>query len=237
MKDGSERLRGDTPAPPSGSPSAGASKVDTIDAWLPQTQCTQCGYPHCRAYAEALAADAADINQCPPGGDRTIAGLAALLGVNPKSPDPRFGGAWSRRWARIDEQRCIGCTLCIQACPVDAIVGATKLMHTVIRQECTGCELCIHPCPVDCIEMLPEPGSPPGVDWRWPDYSPDETERARKRARARRLRVAARGVERDARRKNLALRRQRHRELLRRDIGAAVARIRARRLARRAPGA
>ena len=126
-----------------------------IDALLPQTQCRQCGYEGCRPYAEAIAAGHAGINQCPPGGGDTIRDLAALLGVPFQPLDPAFGAAQPPAVALIDEQRCIGCTLCIQACPVDVIAGAAKMMHTVIAQECTGCELCIPPCPVDCISMVP----------------------------------------------------------------------------------
>lgn len=126
-----------------------------IDALLPQTQCRQCGYEGCRPYAEAIAAGHAGINQCPPGGDDTIRDLAALLGAPFQPLNPAFGAAQPPAVALIDEQRCIGCTLCIQACPVDAIAGAAKMMHTVIAQECTGCELCIPPCPVDCISMVP----------------------------------------------------------------------------------
>jgi H+/Na+-translocating ferredoxin:NAD+ oxidoreductase subunit B len=126
-----------------------------IDALLPQTQCAQCGYPGCQPYARAIARGDADINQCPPGGERTIATLAHLLGREPTPLDPRRGEHKPRALARIDESMCIGCTICIQACPVDAIVGAAKLMHSVIEAECTGCELCVAPCPVDCIEMVP----------------------------------------------------------------------------------
>ncbi len=126
-----------------------------IDALLPQTQCTQCGYSACRPYAEAIAAGEADINRCPPGGDAGVARLAALLGREATGLDPAFGPALAPRVAVIDEAACIGCTKCIQACPVDAIVGASKLMHTVIGAWCTGCELCIPPCPVDCIALEP----------------------------------------------------------------------------------
>jgi electron transport complex protein RnfB len=130
--------------------------IDQIDAWLPQTQCTQCGYPRCRAYAEALAAGAAGIDQCPPGGDVTIHALATLLHLPPKPLNPRYGTHKLRAWAVIDESICIGCRKCIDACPVDAIIGARKLMHTVIARECTGCELCLPPCPVNCIAMMPD---------------------------------------------------------------------------------
>ena len=129
--------------------------AERIDALLPQTQCTKCGYPSCRRYADAIAAGEADINQCPPGGDAAIRGLAGLLGREVRPLNPRNGIEQPRRVAVIDEARCIGCTLCIQACPVDAIVGAAKLMHTVVTELCPGCDLCVAPCPVDCIEMLP----------------------------------------------------------------------------------
>lgn len=139
--------------------------VDQIDALLPQTQCGQCSYPGCRPYAQAIAAEEADINRCPPGGEATILALADLLGREPKPLDPERQEK-PKALAVIDENRCIGCTLCIQACPVDAILGAAKQLHTVIAAECTGCELCVAPCPVDCIEMVsltPELGT-----WKWP---------------------------------------------------------------------
>lgn len=128
--------------------------VERIDALLPQTQCGRCGYPACRPYAEAIAGGQADINQCPPGGQIGIEALAALLGRAPKTLNPANGVEKPREIARIDEGECIGCTKCIAACPVDAIVGASKLMHTILVDECTGCELCIPPCPVDCIAMI-----------------------------------------------------------------------------------
>jgi len=134
-----------------------ANTVERIDALLPQTQCTRCGYPACRAYAEAIAIGEADLNQCPPGGEAGIAALAALLGRVPKPLNPVNGVEKPREVALIDEAACIGCTKCIQACPVDAIVGASKFMHTVLADECTGCDLCIPPCPVDCITMVPAP--------------------------------------------------------------------------------
>jgi len=140
--------------------------VDQIDALLPQTQCGQCNFPGCRPYAEAIARGEADINQCPPGGDAGIRSLADLLGREAKPLNPENGEEKPRRVAVIDEAACIGCTLCIQACPVDAIIGAAKLMHTVIEAECTGCDLCLPPCPVDCIDMVvPRPRF---ADWRWP---------------------------------------------------------------------
>ncbi len=128
--------------------------VDKIDALLPQTQCGQCSYAGCRPYAEAIANGEADINQCPPGGETTIIALADLLDVEVKPLNAENGEAKTAATiVRIDEQVCIGCTLCIQACPVDAILGAAKQMHTVIESECTGCDLCIPPCPVDCIHV------------------------------------------------------------------------------------
>ena len=133
--------------------------IQRIDALLPQTQCTKCGYPACRPYAEAIARGDAEINQCPPGGDATIRGLAGLLGREARPLNPRNGIEQPRRVAIIDEARCIGCTLCIQACPVDAIVGAAKLMHTVVTELCSGCDLCVLPCPVDCIDMVPAAGA------------------------------------------------------------------------------
>jgi electron transport complex protein RnfB len=129
--------------------------ADRIDALLPQTQCTRCGYPACKDYANAIADGVANINQCPPGGMAGIALLANLLGREPLPLNPVNGVEKPREIAFIDEEVCIGCTKCIQACPVDAIVGASKLMHTVLADECTGCELCIAPCPVDCIAMIP----------------------------------------------------------------------------------
>jgi Na+-translocating ferredoxin:NAD+ oxidoreductase subunit B len=133
-------------------PSDLASRIDAI---LPQTQCTQCGYPACRPYAEAVARGDADIDQCPPGGDAGAARLAALLGRAAKPLNPAYGLYRPPQVALIDEAACIGCVKCLNACPVDAIVGASKLMHTVIAQWCTGCELCLPPCPVDCIALVP----------------------------------------------------------------------------------
>jgi Na+-translocating ferredoxin:NAD+ oxidoreductase subunit B len=131
--------------------------IDHINAILPQTQCGQCGYKGCKPYAEAIAAGQADINQCPPGGDEGIAELAALLGGATKPLNPDYGNHKPKQVAVIVEEDCIGCIKCIAACPVDAILGTAKLMHTVIAAECTGCELCVAPCPVDCIVMKPLP--------------------------------------------------------------------------------
>ena len=133
--------------------------VERIDALLPQTQCTRCGYPACRPYAEAIALDAAPINRCPPGGTAGIAQLAALLERVPLPLDPDCGSEQPLRLAFIREAECIGCMKCVLACPVDAIVGASKRMHTVIADRCTGCELCLPPCPVDCIDLVAAPPS------------------------------------------------------------------------------
>lgn len=131
--------------------------VDQIDSLLPQTQCAQCGFPGCRPYAEAIAQHQADINQCPPGGETLIQSLADLLGREALPPDAERGLQKHPAVAFIDEPRCIGCALCLKACPVDAILGAPRFMHTVIQGECTGCELCIPSCPVDCIIMQDRP--------------------------------------------------------------------------------
>jgi len=141
--------------------------VDKIDEILPQTQCGQCGYPGCRPYAEAIASGEADINQCAPGGEAGIRALAELLDREPKPLSAEHGTVKETKTVvTIDEQVCIGCTLCIQACPVDAIVGAAKHMHTVLEDECTGCDLCIPVCPVDCIYV--KPVEPTLKTWLWP---------------------------------------------------------------------
>ncbi len=138
--------------------------VDQIDNILPQTQCGQCGYPGCKPYAEAIANGDA-INKCPPGGESTIHELADLLGREVIPLDAEENTEEGKTVAFIREEECIGCTKCIQACPVDAILGAAKLMHTVITDECTGCDLCVEPCPVDCIDMVPLKKS--AKDWYW----------------------------------------------------------------------
>ena len=147
----------------------GNQLVESINAILPQTQCGQCGYPGCRPYAEAIAKGDAEINRCPPGGAAGIAALADLLDTEPLPLDAEHGEEKPRTVAWIREEECIGCTKCIQACPVDAILGAAQLMHTVIAEECTGCDLCVDPCPVDCIEMHPIE-----IVWRW-DKPSDST--------------------------------------------------------------
>ena len=131
------------------------SVAHEIEQLLPRIQCGQCGYPGCAPYAQAIAAGAADINRCPPGGEYTIRRLAELLGRDVVPLDASLGRASMTRIARIDEAACIGCNLCARACPVDAIVGVPHMMHTVIKAHCTGCELCLPPCPVDCITLVP----------------------------------------------------------------------------------
>jgi len=165
--------------------------VDAIDALLPQTQCTKCGFAGCRPYAEAIAAGEAAINRCPPGGTEGIRRLAQLLGRAELPLDPACGREQPRRIAWIDPALCIGCTKCIAACPVDAIIGAPRRMHTVIGALCTGCDLCVPPCPVDCIEMRE---LVPAAPWR-----DDEARAARTRHDARRERLARRRAEHDLR--------------------------------------
>lgn len=140
--------------------------VDQINALLPQTQCGQCGYPGCKPYAEAIAGGD-KINKCPPGGEATIQALADLLDVEAEPLDA-VEGEKPVQVAYIREAECIGCTKCIQACPVDAILGAARQMHTVITSECTGCDLCVEPCPVDCIEMRPVTGDLRSWSWQQP---------------------------------------------------------------------
>jgi Na+-translocating ferredoxin:NAD+ oxidoreductase subunit B len=165
--------------------------ADQIEDLLPQTQCTKCGYPACRPYAEAIAAGEASYNQCPPGGQEGVVRLASLLGMPVIALNPDNGVERSRPLAIIDENLCIGCTLCLQACPVDAIIGAAKQMHTIIPELCTGCDLCVPPCPVDCIAMVPVTGEKTG----WDAWSPQEADAARERHDWRLARLAR---ERDA---------------------------------------
>ena len=142
--------------------------VEKIDAILPQTQCGQCGFPGCKPYAAAIAKGEAEINQCPPGGEEGIHKLADLLGKEFKPLNAEHGAPKPKSVAVIDEQICIGCTLCIQACPVDAILGAPKQMHTILASECTGCELCVAPCPVDCISMVEIKEDISTWKWKYP---------------------------------------------------------------------
>ncbi|MFM0552836.1 electron transport complex subunit RsxB [Paraburkholderia sediminicola] len=160
--------------------------ADRIEDLLPQTQCTKCGYPACRPYAEAVASGEANYNQCPPGGAEGIARLAALLGKPVIPLNSANGVERPRPLAVIDEQVCIGCTLCMQACPVDAIVGAPKQMHTVIAELCTGCDLCVPPCPVDCIALPPITGEATG----WDAWTQAQADAARERHDRREARLA-----------------------------------------------
>jgi Na+-translocating ferredoxin:NAD+ oxidoreductase subunit B len=163
-----------------------AQLTERLNDALPQTQCTRCGYPDCRAYAAAMADGSAGINQCPPGGAEGIQRLSALTGRLAQPLNPQNGHEGPRALALIDEAWCIGCTLCIKACPVDSILGASKLMHTVIDPLCTGCELCIPVCPVDCISMVPVTGPRTG----WQAWSAADAVQARERYAARTLRLA-----------------------------------------------
>ena len=196
--------------------------AERIDSLLPQTQCRRCGYPGCRPYADAIAEGGAPINQCPPGGSETIAALARLVGKTAIPLDPARGQPGTRVIARIDEATCIGCTLCLAACPVDAIVCASKLKHTVLAEHCTGCELCLPPCPVDCIALLSA-----GRSWTRRD-----ADRARERFVAHRGRMGAAATAKpngaETSRDDAALLRRRS------AVAAARARARARRAARAA---
>jgi electron transport complex protein RnfB len=169
--------------------------ADRIEDLLPQTQCTKCGYPACRPYAEAIAAGSASYNQCPPGGAEGVARIAELLGKPVIPINPVHGLERERPVAVIDESACIGCTLCIQACPVDAIVGAAKQMHTIIASLCTGCDLCVPPCPVDCIDMQ---AATPGRTG-WAAWSQADADAARARHDARTSRLQREKQENDAR--------------------------------------
>ena len=174
--------------------------ADRVEDLLPQTQCTKCGYAACRPYAEAVAVGTADYNQCPPGGAEGVARLAALLGKPVIPLNPANGVERPRPLAVIDESLCIGCTLCMQACPVDAILGAPKQMHTVIEALCTGCDLCVAPCPVDCIAMVPVTGAATG----WDAWTEAQARAAREHHDQREARLAR---ERDAAEARVAARR------------------------------
>lgn len=171
------------------------ARIDAIDAALPQTQCTRCGFPDCRSYAQAIASDAAPINQCPPGGAEGIARLARLTGRPAVPLNPANGHEGPRQLAVIDEGWCIGCTLCLKACPVDCIVGGPKQMHTVVNEWCTGCELCIPVCPVDCISLIAVTGERSG----WDAWSPAAADEARTRYAFHRLRIEREQQEHDER--------------------------------------
>jgi Na+-translocating ferredoxin:NAD+ oxidoreductase subunit B len=164
-----------------------AALADALLDALPQTQCTRCGYPDCRGYAEAIAAGAADVNRCPPGGAEGIERLARIAGAKAVALNPECGVEAPRRRAVIDEAACIGCALCLQACPTDAIVGAAKRMHTVIDDLCTGCELCLPVCPVDCIALLEASEGRTG----WSAWTLAQAAQARSRYHARRRRIDA----------------------------------------------
>jgi electron transport complex protein RnfB len=171
------------------------SLADLLEDLLPQTQCTKCGYPSCRLYAEAIADGSTNYNQCPPGGAEGVARLSSALGKPVIPVNPVNGVERERPVAVIDEAACIGCTLCIQACPVDAIAGAAKQMHTVIAELCTGCDLCVAPCPVDCISMVSVTPGQTG----WAAWSPAQAEAARARYHARNARLKREKEENDAR--------------------------------------
>lgn len=193
--------------------------ADRIDALLPQTQCRRCGYDGCRPYAEAIALGSADINRCPPGGEGTLAALARLLAREAPPLDTSRGLPGPLRIARIDEPACIGCTLCIAACPVDAIVGGQKRMHGVLASLCSGCELCVPACPVDCIEMVPA-----GRDWRTSDAAAARARHDKRRKRLARGRASRAAPDVGANADNVKARERSA------AIAIALARARARRL-------
>lgn len=168
-----------------------AEAVERIHAALPQTQCTRCGYPDCHAYAQAIALEGVAINRCPPGGAEGIERLAQLTGRPAEPLDPEHGFEGPRTVAFIDENWCIGCTLCLDACPTDAIVGSHKVMHTMLEPWCTGCELCIPVCPVDCIELEPVTGAATG----WAAWSAPQAAQALQRYEQRKLRLEREGTE------------------------------------------
>ncbi len=175
-----------------------AQKINAINALLPQTQCTRCGFPDCEGYAQAIARGEAGINQCPPGGAEGVRRLAQLTGLPELPLSEEHGQEGPRTLAVIDEAWCIGCTLCIKACPVDAIIGTNKHMHTVIEDQCTGCELCIPVCPVDCISLEPaHTSTPQPTGWAaWPQPLADQ---ARQRYAFHQIRVARAKTEHDTR--------------------------------------
>ncbi len=204
--------------------------AEAIDALLPQTQCGQCGFAACRPYAEALARGESDINRCPPGGTGGMRALARLLGRPERPIDPACGAVKPRAVAVVDEPLCIGCTKCIQACPVDAIVGAQGRMHAVLAGECTGCELCIPPCPVDCIRMVVIEPAPrdPAAESAWQQWLATKAELGRRRHRERAARLER------AERRRIEARAARRQSLAAAPadaVASALARVRARRAA------
>jgi len=208
------------------------SLTERIDALLPQTQCQRCGYADCHAYAEAIAADSTSIDRCPPGGQETLEALATLTGQYADAIDPSLGGFTPNQVAFVIEADCIGCTKCIQACPVDAIVGAAKQMHTVIEALCTGCGLCMPPCPVDCIRMQPSRGITEGITV--PSDSHQRADFFRDRYHNHRLRLAHDEAEHEQRLRQSAASDKMDIVVQRKaEIAAAVARVQAKR-ARRA---
>ena len=205
--------------------------VSEIDALLQQTQCTRCGYPDCHAYAEAISTGETGIDRCPPGGDETLHALSALLQRPAEALDPSVGTFIAGTVAFIEEPLCIGCTKCIAACPVDAIVGGPKLMHTVVEALCTGCGLCLPPCPVDCIHLTPAQGVTEAYEgWQFPQGGLERADALRGRY----LKHGARLLrEKETRRKKAAPEQTPSREALqaarKAEIAAAVARVRAKR--------
>lgn len=198
--------------------------ADRIDELLPQTQCTRCGYPDCRAYAEAIAHAETGIDRCPPGGETTLAALNRLMQTDVAGLEPAVGSFAPGTVALIDESLCIGCTKCLPACPVDAIAGGPKRMHTVVETLCTGCGLCLPPCPVDCIELVPARGATRGdAGWRFPPEGPARAAALRGRYAAHQARLARDKAERTA---AAAPDLQAERQA---EIAAALARVRAKR--------
>ena len=199
-----------------------ARSISAIDAWLPQAQCARCGYPRCRDYAAALYHGKTELNRCPPGGKQTIAGLARLLGSEPLALNPECGAHKPRVLAVIIEEQCIGCKLCILVCPVDAIVGRAKRMHTVLPLMCTGCELCLPACPVDCIELAADRVHATGSESRWPEYIERDVRSTHQNtvARLRRLQTIAR-----LRQQKRKIRSASESERIRAEIRAAVKRV------------